>query len=84
MGQVITGRVLDFQGRALGKEKAPESQQRLNRHVAQLMHAMRKKCFPHDDTAAAIACTDTRITDDPGGVQYTYITCHVHALSVKN
>lgn len=71
MGQVIAGRVLDFHGRALGKEKAPESQQRLNRHVAQLMHGMRKQCFPHDETADAIACTDTRITDDPSGMIFS-------------
>ena len=59
---------MDFQG-AHGKEKAPESQQRLNRHVAQLMHGMRKKCFQDDATADAIACTDTRATEDPHGAR---------------
>lgn len=67
VGQVLAGRVLDFQGRTHGRERELESQQRLNRHVAQLIHCMRKKCFPEGDTAEAIACTDTHITNNPGG-----------------
>lgn len=61
MGQVVTGRVLEFFGRAAGKEKNADHQQRLNRQLAQLCHRYRRHSFPdvRAEEVASITDTDT-------------------------
>lgn len=70
VGQVVTGRVLQFYGLAVGKEKNAEHQQRLNRELACMCDGTRRHCFPNVRAEDVASVTESSTTWFKGMIQF--------------
>lgn len=79
VGQVITGRVLDFYGRPAGKEKNHDHQQRLNRELVRIRRSFQRACLPDlealDATTEASTDLGTTAAENTCQVTSVFLTC---------
>lgn len=73
VGQVITGRVLEFYNRPGGKEKNHDHQQRLNKELARIRRSFQRACLPDLEPADAATETDTDVFTSVTGATFKQI-----------